>query len=83
MENSPVPLAIILVCIFLVIVEIISRKSNRFNIGKYTILGIVLTLMPLAVALETIGKVISINFIIGLPMAFAGVIILIINKKQG
>jgi len=39
--------------------------------------------MPLAVALETIGKVISINFIIGLPMAFAGVIILIINKKQG
>ena len=80
MAELPVPLAIILVCIFLVVVEIISKKSQRFNVGKYTILGIVLTLMPLAVALETIGKVTSFNFMIGLPMAFAGVIVLIMNR---
>ena len=81
MGNFPFALAIILVCVFLVVVEIISRKSKRLNVGKYTILGIALTLMPLAVALETIGDFTSINFIIGLPMAFAGIIVLILDKK--
>jgi len=81
MNNLPFSLVIIIVCVFIAAVEIISKKSKRLNIGKYTILGIVLTLMPLAVALETIGDFTSITFIIGLPMAFAGIIILILDKN--
>ena len=81
MNNLPFSLSIIIVCVFLAVVEIISKKSKQLNVSKYTMLGIVLTLMPLAVALETIGDFTSINFMIGLPMALAGIIVLILDKK--
>ena len=77
MEDLPFSPTILLICILLIVVEIISRKSDRFKVGRMGILGIFITLLP-----QAKGNITSISFIIGIAVSFIGIIIIILDKRE-
>jgi uncharacterized membrane protein YccC len=78
MDSLPFSLEVLLVFFFIAVIELVSKKSARFKVGRLASFGIILTLLPQAFR----GDITSLSFLIGIVVSFIGIILIILDKKD-
>ena len=77
MNSFPVGPAFLIIIGFILIVELISRKYSRLKIGKMGVLGIFIALLHLGG-----NDITSFEFLVDAVLSFAGIIFIILDKKE-
>jgi hypothetical protein len=77
MDKLPIDPKVLLVFFFILVFELISKKSARFKVGRLASLGIFLILFS-----QARGNFTSFSFFIGIVGSCIGIILIILDKKD-
>ena len=77
MGNFPLSLSYLLIVVFVLAINFISKKSNRFKVGRLAIVGIFLALLP-----HARGDFTSSSFLTDIVISFFGIILILLDKKD-
>jgi len=77
MNSFPVSPEFLFIIGFILIIELLSRKYDRLKIGRMGVLGILIALLHLGG-----GDITSLDFLIDAGLSFAGIIFIILDKKN-